>query len=245
MFLLPGLALSSLCTWLVLSLFLCPLLPLCSVAATQDCVTGTDKVVETLISLSFELPGHSSLFQLEARYGEGIPTSVPCKTSRSPGPAICSQCIEGSQLLQVVWHLCRWEGIMAGGRFERSICCCTLRVSSPALGLGLRFSGCCCSLWCQWQFGCCCQCQQKRSLERRMLTVPQAPGPEGSLGCLGGRELPLFLTLLTQSWAGHKWVSTANRQPVSLFHPCVLRFLTFELKLYEGNCFWSLCVSPC
>lgn len=89
----------NLCTCLVFSLFLCPLLPLCSVAAAQDCVTGPDKVVETLISLSFELPGHSSLFHLETWYGERIPTLFFAKP---PGPraAIWSQCIEGSPVSQ-------------------------------------------------------------------------------------------------------------------------------------------------
>lgn len=133
----------SLCTWLVLSLFLFPLLPLCSVPAAQDCVTGTDKVVETLISLSFELPGHSSLFHLETWYRERIPTSVSCKTSRSPGPAIWSQCIEDSAMSQAVWHHCKWEGIVAGDCFERSICCCLQCVSSPTPALGIKFKHCC------------------------------------------------------------------------------------------------------
>lgn len=184
----------SLCTWLVLSLFLFPLLPLCSVPAAQDCVTGTDKVVETLISLSFELPGHSSLFHLETWYRERIPTSVSCKTSRSPGPAIWSQCIEDSAMSQAVWHHCKWEGIVAGDCFERSICCCLQCVSSPTPALGIKFKHCC-SLWSQWEFGCCFQWQLNGLPKQQVLTVPQAPGLDGSLGCVGGRALPLFLTL--------------------------------------------------
>ncbi|XP_056372161.1 uncharacterized protein LOC130266921 [Oenanthe melanoleuca] len=48
---------------------------------------------------------------------------------------------------------------------------------------------------------------------------PRARGVPGQ--GLGG-SCPLFSLCSTQSWAGHKWGSTANREPVSLFQPCLL-----------------------
>lgn len=235
MLLLPGLTLPSLCTWIVLSLFLCPFLPLCSVAATQDCVMGTDKVVETLISLSFELPGHSSLFHLETRYGEGArppgAQGLPSEVSAWRAP----------RCLRLVWHHCKWEGTVAGGCFERSVCCCML---------------------------CVQPCSRLRDQIQALLLLPlepvriwlllsitaelvaeaagadSAPGPglDGSLGCLGEWELPFFSLCLIQNWSQ---VGQQSKQAAcESLPPCLLRFLTFELKLYKGNCFWSLCVSP-
>lgn len=72
---------------------------------------------------------------------------------------------------------------------------------------------------------------------------PRTGGTPWLRGWEGG-SCPLFSLCLTPSWAAHSWGSTANRQPASLFHPRLLRFFTFELRVYKGNCFWSCCVSP-
>ena len=78
-----------------------PSVPLCSVAAAQDCGTGTDQGLQPLLSVPLELPAHSSLFHLEAPHGQGVPSSVPCTTSRSPGlPSQAPAGTGGSQVPQ-------------------------------------------------------------------------------------------------------------------------------------------------
>lgn len=217
----------------------CALWSLCAQWLLPKTIIGTDKMAETLISLCFELPGHSSLFHLDTLYGKGAPTSVPCKTPRSPGLPSEVGALRAPRCLRLVWHHCKWEGVVAGGCFERFICCCMLCVSSPAPGLGIKFKHCCCSLWSWWEFGCCFQWQLKWLLKQQVLTVPQAGG------VLGGQELPLFLTLPHTKLCRSQVDQHSKQAACESFPPRLLRFLTFELKLYKGNCFWSLCVSPC
>ena len=168
---------------------LCPLFPWGTVAAAQDCATGTDQGLQPLLSVPLELPAHSSLFHLEAPHGQGVPSSVPCTTSRSPGlPSQAAAGTGGSQVPQAAVTPLHMGGKSARGCAESQGHVLLLllllllwggHLSSPGPESEIRSRHCCCSPWDQPQFGCCCQCQQKRWLEQRVLTVPQAPGPEG------------------------------------------------------------------
>ena len=123
-------------------------------------------------------------------------------------------------------------------------CCCCGGVICPALAQSQGSDpGTADAPWDQPQFGCCCQCQQKRWLEQWVLTVPQAPGPEGSLGW--GWEGAAPCSPSAPHRAGLGTSGAANREPASLFQPCLLRVWPLELQVDKGSCSWSLHVSPC